>query len=351
MEILPVLEPLDKPNKGIWYSLIPRGSAPGVSVGHTCTFIPCGEEGEGRILIVGGANPSGSFPHSHIINLNKLEWDIPEWEGLAARYEHCSFVPESCPQSLWVFGGAQQTGNRSCIQTIQLTDDGSHWQKVSVEGTPPCPRTYHTNSACLGDRLYVFSGGEAGAAPVSDQKLHVFDTVSSTWSQPDTHGRQPSPRHGHIIVAVGSKIYIQGGMAGQKFHNDMYSLDTMNMKWEKVPVKGDIPPGVAAHSAMVLDKDIYIFGGMTADGASNSMYRFNTEKNRWILMKFEGDIPPNRLDHSMCLLPWKVRAEEDGNNEQPNSIAAQETVPLAFVFGGMDTEGVLYNDCIVTVLK
>lgn len=68
-------------------------------------------------------------------------------------------------------------------------------------------------------------------------------------------------------------------------------------------------------------------------------------------MTFEGDIPPNRLDHSMCLLPWKVCAEGDGDEEQTNSMADPQTVPLAFVFGGMDTEGVLYNDCIVTRLK
>ncbi|XP_026209787.1 rab9 effector protein with kelch motifs isoform X2 [Anabas testudineus] len=351
MEFLPVLDPLDKPKEGIWYSFIPRGSAPGASVGHTCTFIPCGEGGKGRILIVGGANPSGSFPHSYIINLDDHEWDIPEWEALEARYEHCSFVPQSNPQSLWVFGGAQQTGNRNCIQNVQLTDSRSHWKNVSINGSPPCPRTYHTNSACLGDRLYVFSGGEAGAAPVSDQKLHVFDTVSSTWSQPKTEGRHPPPRHGHIIVAVGSKIYIQGGMAGEKFHNDMYSLNTMNMRWEKMQVKGDIPPGVAAHSAVVLGKSIYIFGGMTADGASNSMYRFNTDKNRWIMMKFEGDMPPNRLDHSMCLLPWKVCPESNGDEGQANSPSVSETVHLAFVFGGMDTQGVIFNDCIVTVVR
>lgn len=49
------------------------------------------------------------------------EWDIPEWEGLESRYEHCSFVPESFPQTLWVFGGAQQSGNRNCVQKLQLT--------------------------------------------------------------------------------------------------------------------------------------------------------------------------------------------------------------------------------------
>lgn len=56
------------------YSLIPRGSAPGVSVGHTCTFITSDEEGKGTILIVGGADPSGSFSHSHIINLGKIKY-------------------------------------------------------------------------------------------------------------------------------------------------------------------------------------------------------------------------------------------------------------------------------------
>lgn len=57
----------------------------------------------------------------HVYPTDNHEWDFPEWEGLEARYEHCSFVAESCPQSLWVFGGAQQTGNRNSIQKIQLT--------------------------------------------------------------------------------------------------------------------------------------------------------------------------------------------------------------------------------------
>uniref|UniRef100_A0A3Q3E1A3 Rab9 effector protein with kelch motifs n=1 Tax=Labrus bergylta TaxID=56723 RepID=A0A3Q3E1A3_9LABR len=197
-----------------------------------------------------------------------------------------------CPQSLWVFGGAQQSGNRNCIQNVQLT-------------------------------------------------------ASSAWSQPETQGRQPPDKHGHVIVAAGSKIYIHGGMAGDKFHNDVFS----SIQWEKVQVKGNIPPGVAAHSAVALGKNIYIFGGMTAEGATNSMYRFNTDKSRWVLMKFEGDMPPNRLDHSMCLLPWTVHAEGNGDKEQADCPTASETIHLAFVFGGMDTQGVIHNDCVVTVVS
>ncbi|XP_028319470.1 rab9 effector protein with kelch motifs [Gouania willdenowi] len=349
MEILPVLDPLDKPNEGIWYSLMPNGSAPGVSVGHSCVFVPSVDEGKGKILIVGGANPSGSFSDSQIINLDNHYWDIPDWECLESRYEHCCFVPESSPQSVWVFGGAQKSGNRNCVQNIQLTDSKPNWKTVASNGKAPSPRTYHTSSACIGDKLYVFSGGEAGAAPVSDSQLHVFDTVSSTWSQPKTQGREPLARHGHIVVAVGLKIFIHGGISGDKFYNDLFSLDSRSLKWEKVQAKGDIPLGVASHSAVALGKNIYMFGGLTADGASNSMYRFNTEKSRWVLMKFEGDRPPNRLDHSMCILPWKPCCE--GDQDEQNSVAGTfQTVNLAFVFGGMDTQGTIFNDCIVTVI-
>lgn len=343
MELLPVLDPLDSPKEGIWYSLMPRGSAPGVSVGHTCTYLVSDNEEKGKILIVGGANPSGSFSYTYMINLESFEWDIPEWKALDARYEHCSFIPESFPHSLWLFGGAYQSGNLQCIQSIQLKDNNPFWKKISVSGTPPSARTYHTNSACLGDRLFVFSGGEAGAIPVSDPKLHIFDTASLVWSEPETLGTPPSPRHGHIIIAVGSRIFIHGGMAGDKIYNDMFALDTGPMKWEKVQNKGDIPPGIAAHAAVVLNGHIYVFGGMTADGASNLMYRFDTENNYWTKMKFEGDLPASRLDHSMCLVPWLVSEERGGHQ-------VTKTLHLAFAFGGMDTQGVIHNDCVVTVV-
>lgn len=53
-----------------------------------------------------------------------------------------------------------------------------------------------------------------------------YAPASSTWSQPETQGRHPAARHGHVIVAVGFKLYIHGGMAGEKFYSDVHSLDT-----------------------------------------------------------------------------------------------------------------------------
>lgn len=55
---------------------------------------------------------------------------MPGWVGLLPRYEHATFIPTSSPTSLWVFGGADQSGNRNCVQVLNLG-------KCVVESTHP----------------------------------------------------------------------------------------------------------------------------------------------------------------------------------------------------------------------
>lgn len=98
----------------------------------------------------------------------------------------------------------------------------------------------------------------------------------------------------------------------------------------------------------------------------------NTEKQHWTLLNFDTSLPPGRLDHSMCVIPWPVMCtseEEDSNSLTLNCDAekgdsaskgvtqggdsheeSQTDTLLCFVFGGMNTEGEIYSDCIVTVV-
>ncbi|XP_047380216.1 rab9 effector protein with kelch motifs isoform X1 [Sciurus carolinensis] len=370
MKQLPVLEPGEKPRKATWYTLTPPGDNPCARVGHSCSYLPpVGNAKRGKVVIVGGANPNRSFSDVHTMNLGTHQWDLPTCGGLLPRYEHASFIPSCTPGNIWVFGGADQSGNRNCLQV--LNPETGTWTTPEVTSPPPSPRTFHTSSAAIGNQLYVFGGGERGAQPVQDVKLHVFDANTLTWSQPKTSGSPPSPRHGHVMVAAGTKLFIHGGLAGDKFFDDLHCINTSDMKWQKLSPTGAAPAGCAAHSAVTLGKHIYVFGGMTPTGALDTMYQYHIEKKHWTLLKFDTLLPSGRLDHSMCIIPWPVTStseKEDSNSvslnceiekgDSTDRVAQCGSSPeegrsdilLCFVFGGMNTEGEIYNDCIVTVI-
>ncbi|XP_066223277.1 rab9 effector protein with kelch motifs isoform X3 [Saccopteryx leptura] len=317
MKLLPVLEPGDKPKKATWYTLTPPGESPCARVGHSCSYLPpVGDAKRGKVFIVGGADPNTSFSDVHTMDLGTHRWDLAASEGLLPRYEHASFIPSSTPHSIWVFGGANQSGNRNCLQVLNL------------------------------------------------------DTL--TWSQPETLGKPPSPRHGHVMVAAGTKLFIHGGLAGDNFYDDLHCIDISDMKWQKLSPTGTAPPGCAAHSAVAVGKHLYVFGGMTPTEALDTMYQYHIEKQHWTLLKFDTFIPPGRLDHSMCIIPWPVMCtseEEDSNpvtrgcdaekrgstdtGVTPGGDSHEESQAdslLCFVFGGMNTEGEIYDDCIVTIV-
>ncbi|XP_067165266.1 rab9 effector protein with kelch motifs isoform X3 [Apteryx mantelli] len=320
---LPVLPPGRPPRPATWYRLSPRGERPRGRVGHGCLFVP---GGPGRVLLLGGADAAGAFSDAHFMELEIGTWESPE-----------------------------------------------------VTGVQPLPRTFHTSSAVIGDRLYVFGGGERGAEPVQDQQLHVFDTATLTWSQPDVHGDPPSPRHGHVVVAVGTKLFIHGGLAGDIFYNDLFCIDINDMKWVKISATGDVPGGRAAHSSAVFKDHLYIFGGIDPDGALDTTYKYHIEKQQWTLLQFDSPLPPGRLDHSMCVIPWQACASsESGDAEavtcedetgqgatvsvsdtadplqksQKEKASAEDLVMhLLLIFGGMNTQGEIHRDCIVSLIE
>uniref|UniRef100_F6S4S2 Rab9 effector protein with kelch motifs n=2 Tax=Ornithorhynchus anatinus TaxID=9258 RepID=F6S4S2_ORNAN len=369
MKLLSVLEPGARPRKATWYTLTPPGEGPCPRVGHNCLYVPPHpKSGKSKVVIVGGADPNGSFSDGHIIDLERYEWKTTNWEGLLPRYEHASFIPSDSPGSIWVFGGADQAGNRNCLQVLK--PETEMWKTPKVTGHLPSPRTFHTGSAAVGNRLYVFGGGDRRAEPVQDTQLHVFDASTLTWSQPRIDGKPPSSRHGHVAVAAGSKLFIHGGLAGDTFYDDLYCIDTNELKWEKLKTSGTIPPACAAHAAAAVGKHIYIFGGMSPAGALDTMHRYHIEKQHWTLLEFESFLPPGRLDHSMCIIPWQgdsgfkeedgVKSEDEIEKENLSDGTGGEVgdsdprnrreTLLCLVFGGMNTEGEIFSDCIATVV-
>jgi N-acetylneuraminic acid mutarotase len=272
MELHPFLEKDTAPNAGLWYVLSITGDCPSMRVGHSCSYVPNADGCNGKVFFIGGANPSATFAETYVLDLDQFAWDTLDTPGLRARYEHAAFQPKSLPNKLFIFGGADQGGNHNDIQMLDI--NSNKWKTITGTGNVPSPRTYH-NNICIGDKFIVYSGGQSGSDPVGDRQVHCFNASTSTWSILNIKGDTPKPRHGHLVLGAGNKIYVHGGMSGTHFYDDLHVLDIEKEQWRAVKQKKNYPSARAAHGGVIVDDSIYVFGGMNRDGALDDLWQLS----------------------------------------------------------------------------
>lgn len=296
------------------------GDHPSMRVGHTAVHVKGSSEGDlGRVFVIGGANPSGPFCETFMLDLNSRTWDSVDSPGLRPRYEHTAFAPLSKPGKIYIFGGANQAGNMNDMQVLDT--DTLTWSTLVPAGTAPSPRTHHT-TACVGDRLIIYSGGHMGVDPVGDRQVHCFDASLEAWTVLTVQGDPPKPRHGHAMAAVGSKVYLHGGMAGTTFYDDLHVLDLDRKAWSAVKRKRTFPSARAAHGLVACSTDLYLFGGMNRDGALDDLYRLSTTSMTWTRLELQGPAPACRLDLALCVVDLKVPRHRVAGSDTSCGISA-----------------------------
>ena len=115
--------------------------------------------------------------------------------------------------------------------------------------------------------------------------------------------------------------------------------------WTRPETTGTSPSARAAHSAVAVQETIFIFGGMDSTGPLNDLYSLNTTTLHWSLIETTGGPPPApRLDHTLCAVSLPVFAAAKEGEEKANAVEGRHMVLM--VFGGMDTQGMMFDDCL-----
>lgn len=314
MEIHPILECGDAISPGLWY-VISSANSPQARVGMACV---ARKENDllSEIYVLGGANPSCTFSDIYKLDLKSFSWLKMCGDGLHSRYEHFAFTPCSEPNSIYTFGGASESGNLNSIQVYDIKSDS--WSDVGDIPNQPTPRTIHCGG-WAGDNMYVYSGGFQGADPVPDKALYVFSSQSKRWSIHNLIGETPSPRHGHVMVVIDSKLYIHGGMAGTAFYDDLFVINLSSFKCLQLKKTNFWPCARAGHCASSFDRNIFIFGGMCSTGALDDMSSYDVTTLSWTLLKFDCPPPPPRLDHSMVCAMLPVQTFDSINKNEASN--------------------------------
>ncbi len=179
----------------------------------------------------------------------------------------------SVGQNLYILGG------QSSLQ------DASLWQYNTVSDiwTQLLPNVPYPNipqaltCTAFNNNLFVF-GGQDQSDNFYNQ-MYKFNTVTDTWTSVSTSGGPPAPRAYHSAVAIGSNIFIFGGISDFTVFNDLWKFNTSNSTWQQL----SSGPSRVSHSAVVVGSDMFIFGGdnSTSNSPNNNIWQYDSASDLW----------------------------------------------------------------------
>ncbi|CAL8114882.1 unnamed protein product [Orchesella dallaii] len=221
-------------------------------------------------------------------------------------------------------------------QTVFGDNSNVKWAKVNDASTSqsilPRPRHGH-RAVAYGNDMIVFGGGNEGIV----EELHVFDTVSHEWSQPQMKGEIPPGCAAYGLVLDGCRMLLYGGMMKYgRYNGDLYELNIPKWEWKKLkpkdPRNGEPPYARIGHSFTILRDQVFMFGGLANDSDDERFniprylggfyalnIRFNNGHGIWEIPPSYGDPPGPRESHSAV-----AYVSKDGRDKK------------LFIYGGMN---------------
>lgn len=172
------------------------------------------------------------------------------------------------------------------------------WNYPIFVNGPPGARAAHSCDV-IGTRLFVF-GGWNGKRALND--LHVLETETMTWSEPEHSGRLLPCRNNHTTAVVGSKIYVHGGHDGVQWLADLFVLETKTTSWSRPVTSGSSPSARACHTMSRVDRRLILFGGYDGTRCFNEIDVLDLDTLTWYQPNISGQVPLARNAHTITVI-------------------------------------------------
>lgn len=192
------------------------------------------------------------------------------------------------------YGGCESHARLNDILELNL-GEGSV-RSLSGSGKTPSPMMAHTAATVAHNMVVV--GGRRSPNCILDT-VSVLDLKTLEWTLPEVGGAKFPPRHRHAAAAVGSKMYVHGGLNGTEILGDLFVLDTTSWTWSVVCCGGKPPSARFSHSLVGVGRKLYLFGGRGRNTVFGDLHVLDLETLVWSKADVEGIPPSPRYSHTM----------------------------------------------------
>jgi PKD repeat protein/subtilisin-like proprotein convertase family protein len=153
---------------------------------------------------------------------------------------------------VYVIGGTSDAGGATPTDTnFRYNTADNTWSTM----TPMPAALAEIDGVAIGGMIYI-----PGADP--DSNTYVYDTATDTWSVIPANGGYAAPVQ-YQVVAIGTDLYVLGGIIGGASTTGVWILDTTTGTWSAgVPMQNSR----TSFSAAAIGGNIYVAGGVYYPG-------------------------------------------------------------------------------------
>jgi len=227
------------------------------------------------IYLWGGRNDENACNVLFAFSSLTLKWSRPKVSRVTpdARDGHSATV---CRRKMYIFGGFEEDSERFSQDVHSLDLDFFTWNYIVTDGMPPAFRDFHSLS-CIDETLYVFGGRSDKEGPyhtreeVYENQIVCLNLKSLTWSRPVTKNA-PIGRRSHSAFVFNKCLYIFGGFNGltNQHFNDLHMYNPVTSDWTEVSTHGAPPCPRRRQSCNLVKSQLYLFGGTSPTENFNS---------------------------------------------------------------------------------
>jgi N-acetylneuraminic acid mutarotase len=208
---------------------------------------------------------------------------------------------------IYVAGGFRQ--DRSTADTVEVYDPQANVWRI-IERMPVA--VHHPAAAAIGGKLYVL-GGYAGQNPTD--ALQVYDPAEGEWT---LGAPLPVARGALIAAVVEDKIYAVGGARGPAV-DDLAVYDPEEDTWTSL---APMPTPRDHLGVGVIDGKLYVVGGRNPSSFTlDTLEVYDPATDRW---ETHSPMPTGRSGHAAAALGGCLYAfGGEGNQQDPRGMFAE----------------------------
>ncbi len=244
-------------------------------------------EVNGKVYLIGGDEGAGPVATVQAFNIATGAWD--QVQPLQAPRSKAAIG--AIGQHIYAAGGLN-TGN-SCqpVSSVEEFDvDQGQWTSIA---SLPTSR-WGAGAATIDGKLYVVGGSHKCPHIIIDPVSvnESYDPTTQSWS---SHAPMPTARWGHVVAALGGKLYAIGGWdpVSESILPTVEAYDPATDSWSKL---ADLRTARVGAAAVVVNNTLYVIGGLSPNGQTPDVEVYDTGRNEWQFLS--GSRPQADFDFS-----------------------------------------------------